>query len=456
MDYNATVQYINSFINFEKIQKFNYSSSFKLERVKAFLEELGNSHKDLKVVHVAGSKGKGSTCAIAAYILKEAGYKVGLYTSPHLIDFRERIRVLDKATSGKQEETDCFEGMISRKEFSDLIEKIKPIAEKFRGHKKLGRVSFFEVLTVASFLYFKEKKVDFAVLETGLGGRLDATNVSNPLVCGITDLSLEHTDKLGNSLAEIAFEKMGIAKPRIPTVSAPQEKEAIGVIKKVCSEKKCHLYEVGKDIVYKIQDSNEISQTFSIQGPGFSYSDLRLNLIGAHQVENAAISLGMLKVTNNSINLAEHALRQGLEKARWPGRLQVLRKNPYLILDGAQNVASVKALISSIKNLFIYKRLICIFGISSDKDIKGVSAELNRFCDMIILTKARNNPRAKEPISLQRHFSKPRIEIASDIGEALEKAFRLSHKQDLILVTGSLFLVGDVLGEKATAKLQLF
>jgi len=476
MDYNAAVNYINSFINFERIPKYQYATSFKLERMVAILDELGNPHKGLKAVHVAGSKGKGSTCAITANILKEAGYRVGLYTSPHLMDFRERIRVLSQDVrlkafplSLEPGASSQFEGMISEQEFIELIDEIRPVAEKYRDHKILGKVSFFEILTACAFLYFRKKQIDIAVLETGLGGRLDATNVVVPMVCAITNISLEHTDKLGNSLGLIAFEKAGIIKEQRAesreqslVVSAKQEKEAMDVIRKVCKEKNAKLYEVGSDIKYSISDSNEKGQAFNLEGPGYSYNNIELGLIGSHQVENASVSIGMLKLIDKNFNIEEDSIRQGLKKVTWPGRLEIIQRNPYIVLDGAQNPASILTLISSIKKLFSYKRLICVFGISSDKDIKAVSSLLDTVSDIIILTKAKDNPRTEDIARLRENFqgsprcrvpselaprceARPGLEDSSDIDEALQKAMKIADRDDLILVTGSLFVVGNAI-----------
>ena len=461
MNYKDTIEYIDSFINFEKIPRYQYASSFRLERMVALLDELGNPHKGLNVIHVAGSKGKGSTCAIAAYILKEAGYKVGLYTSPHLMDSRERIRILDNSSEVKGEprttsfarvrgmgrRVDNFEGMAGEEEINELIEEIEPVVEKFREHEKFGKVSFFEILTACAFLYFKQQQVDIAVLETGMGGRLDATNVAAPLVCGITNISLEHTDKLGDTLAKIAYEKAGIIKSESFVVSAPQEKEALDIIRKACKENNAKLHEVGKDIKYSILRSSESGQVFDLETPGHDYKNLELNLIGAHQIENASISIGMVEAIKKKFDIKENNIREGLKKAIWPGRLQIIRKNPNIILDGAQNPASMSALISSIKGIFKYKKLICVFGISSDKDIKGVSGILDAAGDIIILTEAKDNPRAESVLKLKGYFqgSKPGIQEIKDVDEALGTAMKIADKEDLILVTGSLFVVGDAL-----------
>lgn len=435
MDYGKALEYIDSFIDFEKIPRYSYASSFNLERMRTFLKELDNPHHSLKAIHIAGSKGKGSTCAILASILKEKGYSVGRYTSPHLLDARERIRIVSQAEP---------EGAIDKEEFIELVEKIKPAAERFRSHEKLGRLSFFEFLTACAFLYFREKKVDFAVLETGLGGRLDATNVAEPLVSGITSISMEHTDKLGASLEAIAKEKAGIIKPGTKVVSSPQENEVIDVIEEVCREKNAPLYKIGTDTIYSVTDLDENGLTFDVKGPDFSYDDLRLNLLGRHQAENAALAVTIARLIDQDI--PDEIMRSALRDVSWPGRLQIISREPYVIFDGAQNTSSIKAALSSIKDAFRYKRLICVFGILSDKDIEGVARELEKAGDMLILTRP-DTPRARDPIELRRYFTSSRlnIEIKERPEAALKYALMKADKDDLILATGSLYLIADLL-----------
>ena len=445
MDYNEALDYIDSFMNFEKIPRYSYASSFRLERMYAFLEALGNPHHGLKTIHIAGSKGKGSTCIIIASILGQAGYCVGLYTSPHLLDARERIRVLDGTSRLEGGGPWDFRGAIDEDEFIRLINEITPAAERFRERKELGRLSFFEILTACAFLYFKKKKVDVAILETGLGGRLDATNVTEPIVCGITNISLEHTDKLGSSLKEIAREKTGIIKARGLVVSASQEKEARDVIRKVSSQKKARLYEINKDITYTIIDSNECYQIFNLDGPGYSYKNLQLNLIGAHEVENAALAIAMIKLIDKKLfKIDKGIIRRALKDISWPGRLQIVQREPCVILDGAQNVASIKAVLSSVKKIFSYKKLICIFGISSDKDIKGVSKELDSSSDIVILTRSRNE-RAKDPIYLRENFSRLDAKLTNNVERAFKLALDVATREDLILVTGSFYVIGEAM-----------
>ncbi len=416
MAYQETIRYLDSFINYEKKSAFPYKQSFKLERIKEFLQSLGNPQDSLRCIHVAGTKGKGSACAFAAYILREAGYKVGLYTSPHLSDVRERIRILNQKSKIKNQNLE-FGGMISRKELVDLVRKLRPAIEKYNRDSKYGPLSFFEVYTTLAFVYFKEKEVDFAVLETGLGGRLDATNTVNSLVCVITPISYDHTQKLGNTLKEIAQEKAGIIKGGGQVViSAPQEKEAREVIRNRCKGTGAKLYEVGGDI------------------------NAKLGLLGGHQRVNAACAVAAVKALGAKIN--PHVIKNGLYNTRWPGRCEVIGKNPLLVLDGAQNVASCKALKAAVKENFSAQKIILVLGISRDKDIRGICKELQDFADKIILTKA-DNPRASEPKALAGYFKGKEVYLTGRVREAIILAKRIADKKDLILVTGSLFVIGE-------------
>ena len=472
MTYPETTRYLESFINYEKIPAYPYKESLKLERIKNFLAAIDNPQNTLKCIHIAGTKGKGSTCAFVAYILRAAGYKVGLYTSPHLSDFRERIRVLNRKPevslrlcSGRvnQKPQKDFEGMISKNELTGLVEKLKPAIEKYNKNSKYGPLSFFEVYTTLAFIYFKEKKVDFAVLETGLGGRLDATNVVQPLVAAITPISYEHTQKLGNTLREIATEKAGIIKtPNLTVISAPQEEEAAQVIRNRCKEAGVRLYEVGTDIKYQ-----KAEDKFSVKGIFDEYPDLKIRLLGSYQLVNATVAVGIveaLKFYDFDVDIA--AIRQGLYNTLWPGRCEVIHKDPLVVLDGAQNIASSGVLKQAIRENFSakdarlppayrtgedgqgyacggkYKKLILVLGISSDKDLKGICAQLYGLADEIVLTKA-NNPRATPPEILAEYFNGKKVYVTNNVKEAREKTKDIAKKKDLILVTGSLFVVGE-------------
>ncbi|MDD5596034.1 MAG: bifunctional folylpolyglutamate synthase/dihydrofolate synthase [Candidatus Omnitrophica bacterium] len=438
MTYPQAIKYLETFINYEKLTDYPYKESLKLERIKDFLRAIGDPQESLKCIHIAGTKGKGSTSAFITYILRSAGFKVGLYTSPHLSDFRERIRVLREPGAGSREPGD-FEGMVSQKDLTRLVKKIKPAIEKYNQKSKYGPLSFFEVYTALAFVYFLEQKTDFAVLETGLGGRLDATNVVNPLVCAITPISYEHTQKLGNSLREIATEKAGIIKDcQAIVISAPQEKEAQEVIETKCRKSGVKLYTIGKEIKYLRR-----GDSFTVKGLLRGYAGLKTSLIGEHQLINASVAVGVIEaLASQGAGVDASAIKRGIAQTLWPGRCEIISKNPLIILDGAQNIASAAALKEAIKKNFRYRNLILVLGISSDKDLRGICRELADLADKVILTKA-NNPRAASPERLAGNFAQKENYLTYSLKEAKELALSLAGKQDLILVTGSLFVVGE-------------
>ncbi len=419
MLYSQVISYLGSFINYEKIPAYRYKKSLRIKRIKEFLILLGNPQHDLRCIHVAGTKGKGSTCVFIAYILKEAGFKVGLYTSPHLADFRERIRIMP----GKKK--DEFEGMIPKAALKALVERLRPKIEKYNRKSPYGPLTFFEAYTALALVYFREKKVDFVVLETGLGGRLDATNVVNALVSVITPISYEHTDKLGDTLKKIAREKAGIIKSKKSIViSAVQEKEAREVIRARCKALGAKIYEIKK------------------------YKKLKIRLAGKHQLINATVAVSAVKALSGyGIKVGVDSIRQGLYNTIWPARCEVIRRNPYIILDGAQNLASARVLKETIKENFSaggrkYKKLILVLGISNDKDIKGICSELYDLTDKVILTKARTL-RATDPEILAGYFNGKERYITNGIRQAKALSRLLAKREDLILVTGSLFVVGE-------------
>lgn len=426
MTYDETIEYLDSFINYEKTLPEDYGRAFKIERMKRLLGLLDNPHKDLKAVHIAGTKGKGSTACLVASILKEADFIVGLYTSPHLISFRERIKV----------DNDMIEeGSLCR-----IVAKIKPCLEDLRKDD----ISFFEAYTAIAFLYFKEKKVDFAVVEVGLGGRLDATNVLDSKISVITPISFEHTHILGSTLKNIAHEKTGIIKEDSICISAPQEKEALDVIEDVCAENKSFLYLVGREIYIDKGRFNRDIQRFNIWTKFSEYPLLELGLRGEHQIINAAAAIGAIEALRiYNVYVAQDAIRDGISKAEWPGRMEIMHRDPIVIIDGAQNVASARALADAIKRHFSYKRIILILGISKDKDIGGICKTLLEIASIVILTRA-DNPRATDPKILEGFIENRPTEVFLDSKDALQSAYSEAEGDDLILVTGSLFLVGEI------------
>lgn len=427
MTYQEALQYLNSFVNYERVDSYDYKKSLKLDRMRKLARLLGDPQEGINSIHIAGTKGKGSTAAIIHSILKSAGFKVGLYTSPHLESFRERIRINDE--------------VISEEDISGLSERVRNVLDKINDDTP----SFFEAYTAMAYLYFKENKVDFAVYETGLGGRLDATNIITPLVSAITPISYEHTQKLGGTLKEIAGEKGGIIKDRAPCVSAPQEREAEKVIENICKKKRAKLILVGKDILFEELNADEEGERFNVLGLFGEYPILETALLGAHQVVNAATAVGILEALRlYGLTVPSEAVRDGIRGVRWAGRLEIVQRNPLIVLDGAQNRASANALAKAIKKIFEYKRLVLVLGVSKDKDIAGILKELLPLSDSIILTKSKVAERALEPSKIKELITSGlEAGLSSSVEEALDLARSKADKGDLILITGSLFIVGE-------------
>lgn len=436
MKYAEAIKYLDSFIDYEKVPAYKYRTAMKLSRTAALLDGLGNPQRAFKSIHIAGTKGKGSTCAFIYMILKESGFKVGLYTSPHLIDFKERIRI-----SSPRDRT------IEEAELVALVSRVKSFLDKFTKTSKFGSPSFFEVYTALAFLFFSINEVEFAVLEVGLGGRLDATNVVEPLAIGITPISFDHTERLGKTLEAIAKEKCGIIKDNSIIVSSEQDAKVISCIRKVASEKKARLYEVGKNIFYEPITANPDGQTFNVRGIFEEYALLSSRLLGRHQIGNAATAIGVIETLRfHNIVVSARDIANGINKTNWLGRLQVAEKRPWIILDGAQNEASAKALKEAITSIFAYKNLILVLGISSDKDIEGICANLLPISSTVFFTRA-NTPRAASPQDLRKKTQSYGKEttLTHTVDEAIELARQEAKPEDLILVTGSLYVVGEAL-----------
>jgi dihydrofolate synthase/folylpolyglutamate synthase len=452
MIYRRAQNYLNSFINYEQFSCYPYKSSFKLKRLEKLLQFFGNPHKNLSAIHIAGSKGKGSTCIFLANILKASGFKTGLYTSPHLVDVRERIRILQPSDFNLRTSR---EQMVSQRDFVKIIERIEPYAEKLR-ETKLGKLSYFEILTACAFLYFTEKKCDFVVLETGLGGRLDATNIVSSLICAITPISYEHTHILGSTLKEIATEKVGIIKDRKQktenrrqiVVTAPQRSTVLEIIRRRAKEVGATLIEVGKDICIKRKYTEINEQIFNLKGIIADYPGLKIRLLGEHQIVNAAVAVACAESFRFfGIDISQAAIRKGLEHTFWPGRLQVISQRPKIILDAAHNRTSAKALKEALGKFFKFQDLILVFAVSQDKDVRGMLSELEPCASRIILTRAQN-PRSLKPEVIQR-FIKTRsksVILTESSAQALQVAQRSAKQDDLILICGSLFLLGEILG----------
>ena len=435
MIYQEAIQFLNSLPNYEKDPSYDYES-VKLDRIKKLLADLGNPQDKFKSIHVAGTKGKGSTCVFVFNILKEAGYKVGLYTSPHLIDVKERIKI-----TYHDEMNETRERIIEQQEISKLVEKIKIFSDQIPG------VTFFEFYTALAFCFFAEKEVDFAVVETGLGGRLDATNVLKPLICAITNISLEHTALLGKNVEKIAREKAGIIKENSLVVSVPQQADAFRQISQAARDKNARLYELGRDFIYDAIGSNLQGSFFDFRGISASYQNLQISLLGQFQVENAALALSVIQLLRlYDIVISLVAIKNGLKNAHWPGRMQVIHQRPFVVVDGAQNEASAKALKGAINMLFRPKKTIVVLGVSKDKNVEDMAQHLIYGKNVVVLTQA-NTPRAMNVDDLEKrlHRYQKVIKKTYSVSEALEEAVKnISSPEDIIIIAGSLYLVGEV------------
>ena len=436
--------YLDSFLNLEKDLSSVRPRDFRLSRIRKVLSVLGNPERHLKILHIAGTKGKGSTAAFTAEILRAAGYKVGLYTSPHLCHVRERIRLLSpsaRSRRGQREFKDC----ISKKAMAVVLADLSPVLEAFRDTKKYGRLTYFEVLTILALSYFYKQQVDFVVFETGLGGRLDATNAVPSLIAGITPISLDHTAILGNTLEAIAGEKAAIIKSRGQrVVIARQPPEALKVIKKRCQQFSVKPLFVGQDITFERKDFNWQRQRALIRTPKAEY-ELSLRLHGLHQVENAATAVGfMTALQAEGYAVPAAAIRQGARTVFWPGRFEIIRRRPFIIIDGAHNPYSLTRLAETVRELFCRGTVYLILGVSADKDWLGICRAIFPVAREVILTKA-HHPRALtwDPPAVSAVSTGQNIYYASHIKAAFRQVLKKVRPQDLILVTGSIFLVSE-------------
>ncbi len=453
MSYQDAVAYLDSLVNYEKKGRYRYKESLKLGRVLDFLNIIGRPQSGLKCVHVAGTKGKGSVCAFTAYLLRRHGYKVGLYTSPHLSDPRERIRILNPVSFGEPCFGGDFEGIIPENVFAGLVDRIKPRVEAFCSRSPSGPLSFFEVYTAMALEYFRSNSVDFAVIETGLGGRLDATNVVTPCAAAITSVSYDHTDKLGSTLREIAGEKAGIVKSLdggvpLKVISAPQPADAAEVIRDMCGQKGAQLFEVGKDILYETEDLSIQSQTVSIKGVCGDFPGVRINLPGVHQASNAAVAAGLSWAAVSSLSgvLSPRAVIKGFGEAKWPGRFEFFPGERNVILDGAHNEDSARALAMTLRGHVPAGKVVLVSGASKDKDLKGIFGHLAPLARLCIATRS-GNPRAFPADVVARCVSDlcpgtAVLEIPS-VNDAMECAKASARADEFIVVTGSLFIVGE-------------
>jgi dihydrofolate synthase/folylpolyglutamate synthase len=438
-EFQATLDYLYSFVDFSLTRQDRLAAAnFDLQRMVDLMELLGNPHKKYPVIHVAGTKGKGSTAAMIASVLKNAGYRVGLYTSPHLQDYCERIQI-------------CREN-ISHAEMVALVEKIKPMIEKVPG------LTTFEITTALGFTYFADAGVDIAVVEVGLGGRLDATNVVTPLVSVITSLSYDHMNVLGNSLGQIAAEKAGIIKQNRPVVLAPQEEKPRQVIEKIAEERSARLINVGVDTLYSPVEHTLAGQKLFVwknedqprmnhylddpQNSDWKPVQLSIPLLGYHQVQNAATAYTAIQIAQQEgIKINEQAIVSGFADVSWPGRFEILNQDPIIIVDSAHNEDSALKLRLAMDDYLTNQSILLIFGVSEDKDILGIFTQLMPRIRMVIATQS-THPRAcpaNKLVELAHQFGRAAV-ATPDIPQALEYAIKKAGPQDAIVVAGSIFV----------------
>jgi len=432
MEYSAAAAYLEGLTDYEISPAAAYNAAnFDLRRVEILLREMGQPHRGRKTVHIAGTKGKGSTAAMISSILVSAGYRTGLFTSPHLYTWQERI-----AVNGRP---------VTKRDFAHLAGAVQKHIEAISREARFGKITTFEALTAMVFLYFRDKGTAFQVLETGMGGRLDATNVVDPDVCILTSISFDHTQVLGDTLAKIAAEKAGIIKPGCTVISAPQQPEALAVIAAQCRLSGCKLVLAGEDIKWKRLSGDLKGQTLSVRGRNDSYK-LHIPLLGDHQLENACLAVAAAEaLSQQGAGVTVDNIVRGLDSVKWPARLQVLRQSPLLIIDGAHNTYSMKAMLESIRNYFPYKKLHIIFGSSADKDIDGMAAVLAGFAGSVIVTSS-GHPRAAAAEQLAHIFRQRGVpaDIRPEPRQALSAALAACGDDDLVLAAGSLFLAAEI------------
>jgi dihydrofolate synthase/folylpolyglutamate synthase len=445
MDYSQAIEYVLGFADWERepAQAFA-AANYDLRRVHSLLARLGNPHLNRRTIHIAGSKGKGSVAAMIAAVLQATGHIGGLYTSPHLHSFRERI-VVDGEPIGEDE-------------FARLTEVLAPQVAAENEDGRFGQLTTFELLTALAFLFFQARGAECQVLEVGMGGRLDATNVvDEKAVCVITPLSLEHTTVLGDTVEKIAAEKAGILRSGTTVVMAPQPyPEAAEVVRRRAAELGTRQLDVRQTFSVERLGWDLTGQTFRLTGPNWS-RDLWLPLLGAHQLENAATAVATIDaLRDQGVIVSEESIREGLVRVRWAGRLEVLGEKPLIVVDGAHNGHSAWRLRQALSDYFSFDRAILVMGISGDKTIGAMAEELASMTHRLIATHSRH-PRAAEPEAVAAAFADRGVasETTSTVATALDRALALAGPDDLICVVGSLFVVAEareqVLGLSVTA-----
>jgi len=425
MNYNEAMKYIQEIGNF--------GSNYGLERTYRLLELLGNPQDKLKLVHVAGTNGKGSTTAMISALLRGKGFKVGMYTSPYLEEFEERIQI-----NGVN---------IQKKRLGQLMDKVKEAVDNV-VLEKLNHPTEFEIITCLMFLYFYEEKIDYGVIEVGLGGRLDSTNVITPIVSVITSISYDHINLLGNTLKEIATEKAGIIKDGVPVVIYPQEAEALKVIEKKSLEMNSEIYRINKEDGKFIKMINE-DKSYQIAQINWNGKmlEIELPLLGEHQITNLQLALKTYEVICKCENLEfnEEEIKKAIAKVKWIGRLEVMSREPLVVIDGAHNIQGIKALKENVRKYFKYKDMYLLLGILADKQVHEMVREIVPLAKQVIaLTPLSDRAEIAEDLKKEIMLYNTNCVAQESYEKALEMALKEADKDDLILISGSLYMVGDM------------
>jgi len=439
--YNLALDYLYSFVDYSLKHASDLAKAeFNLDRMRALMAELGDPQDQYSIIHVAGTKGKGSVSALCASALRAAGYKTGLYTSPHLQDYAERIQV-----DGEN---------IPHDDLYALVEEIKPAVAR------VPYLTTFEITTALGFLYFARQGCEVAVIEVGLGGRLDATNIVKPRVAVITSLSLDHTMVLGDTLGLIAGEKAGIIKEGVPVVSSPQKDEALDVLARTADDLDCNFILVGRDVGYRSISHSMDGQTFQVWNSSSLRDDqmtdlnpqhnrgqdgltLTIPLLGEHQAQNAAVAYTALQASG--LNVPDTAIQEGFESVRWPSRFDIVRRQPPVVIDVAHNRESAMRLRQTLDEIFPDIPVILLFCSLEDKDIQGMLAELSARVESVVATQA-DHPRSPSAdwIAEQVRIAGLSVETITPASMALNRALELAGESKLVLITGSVAFAGEV------------
>jgi len=445
-NYDEAFAFLLEFVDYEKVTKYKYDiAAFNLDRVEQLMAAAGSPQHSFRSVHVAGTKGKGSTAAMLQAILSAAGLRTGLFTSPHLVRLEERMTV-DGA-------------MMQESELLEIINELAPYTRRMRAASPNESPTFFELVTTAAFRHFARRKADFAVVEVGMGGRLDATNVIRPEVSVITRIDFDHVERLGETLGKIAFEKAGIIKPEIPVVCAPQDPEALAKLAQIAADRAAPLTLIGRDYMLEAVTTGVTAEgsacRFNLSGPQRHYEGLTLPLLGRHQAVNAAAAVAAAELLEQrcKLELGEQIIRRGLASARCPARAEFFPGSPPVLLDGAHNPVSMRSLCRTLEDVFAGRRIVLLLGFSRDKDIGEMLKLILPRADQVIFTRSRS-PRAEDPALLAqmaRELSNVAVETLDDPHQALSRARDLARlpagkagTDALICISGSFYLAGEL------------